>query len=280
MSSSCRFCSKLLKSERGLRNHVFKMHNDKYAELESLTFQCAKCIMSFYSASALSAHKKSHAKDIQATILSKDEEIAALKEKLNQYEKNEKLESKVAEILDELTEYRTELDKERSRFQKLARNQFYIPIFSDTHQSLIDVFKLQHFCKLEFNAFPSLAEFIFFNDDFPERQTINCIEKDGKIFVEIYDCDIRGIKEEGGYELSEKLLDFLCEIFRSHLVKHADVLAKDVYDLSNVEFDYWCMYKRIRDIKRSECKDVQIRKIMKELLILSQRKRARMAKTG
>jgi len=69
--------------------------------------------MSFYSASALSAHKKSHANDIQSVLLSKDEEIAALKQKLSLYEKYEELQNVALK--------ESELDKKMDSFLETTR---------------------------------------------------------------------------------------------------------------------------------------------------------------
>jgi len=113
MSSSCQFCSKLLKSDRGFRNHIYKMHNDKYASLQPLTYQCAICVMSFNSASALSAHKKSHVNNLHSIISSKDEEIAALKQKLSHYEKYEELKNVALK--------ESELDKKMDSFLETTR---------------------------------------------------------------------------------------------------------------------------------------------------------------
>jgi len=234
--------------------------------------------MSFHSQPSLSKHMRKHKKEDEKNISTQTTRITELELAIKKRDDEDDLKSQVIQLKEDVHRLIKNLEDSDSRFWKIIRGEYFVPLYSESHRNLFDYNMFHQICTLEFKAFPHIVEFLYFNEKYPERQSFTYFENDSGVFVEIYDNKNTRVYEEEGYAFTNKLMDFICDMIGSLFAKWSiigDIKKINPEDLDGRNFDYWCMNNKLKDLCRQECKTVHVNKLVEAGLSLSKKKLAK-----
>lgn len=277
MTLICSFCSKSdFKTEKGLRSHVTRMHPDSIGSLEKKEWPCTKCSRSFTLQTGLSRHMNDHKIAELLEQKKREERFLELENELSKRNEEVAMRCEIQSLSKQLKEA-TQMIKFVSgvfwfNHMQFQKGNYFIPIDSVCHRDVISLDTLFDIMAYDHDAIVKLAEYLYFNDAFPQRQSFHFFKEDNEVFVEKYDTQC--IVDANSF--SEELILICKKVFISFFENE----LKD----HNPNIDYyhqterWWIEQRVREnmkeLKFKRYMDMQKPKLVQACLLYSESRRA------
>ena len=174
MSYLCNSCTRVLSTEEGYRRHVVTMHKDKINTLPVLEFKCDEpgCYASYRFASALSRHRNDHKVETKSLNIQNAVRVKQLEEQIAKTDREKQLENEIEILQKELLTQQTEVERMNYLFYKMLFQKYQvIPVISSSHLDIISESDYLRILQAGDNGPCVYSSHIYYNKDYPERQS-------------------------------------------------------------------------------------------------------------